>query len=229
MLGLEENDDRAQEIFRRLNNRTCVPAKTSSKIFGLGLSKSGTLSLAEALQQLGWDILHSIHFPSSFYDQRASSFVESLRQAFRDHDGACDLEVPYVTEELLGAFPDAYFILNYRSLDDWLGSAEHWFKRQLSPDLLAMREELTMGRLTTYGSDSFRSFPFEKAFIRHHLKVLETIPCCQLLWFDVWRGDGLEKLAQFFGIPEIAVRDLVYPTALHPQDRAKFKLAAEGK
>ena len=61
---------------------------TSAKIFGIGLSKTGTSSLSEALEILGYS---TVHFPRSlseiaYYDAATDSTVAGRR---RDIYGPC--------------------------------------------------------------------------------------------------------------------------------------------
>jgi hypothetical protein len=94
------------------------------KVFGIGLSKTGTTSLAKALNILG---IASVHFP---HDDR--TFAELQRREYRlsildEYQGATDTPVAAFFAQLDEAWPGSKFILTVRDKASWLRSADaHW-------------------------------------------------------------------------------------------------------
>ena len=78
------------------------------KIFGIGLSRTGTTSLTLALSELG---LHAYHFP------RGREVIDSV-------DAATDTPVAAWYQDLDAAYPDSKFILTLRHRPEWLDSCE---------------------------------------------------------------------------------------------------------
>jgi Sulfotransferase domain len=84
-------------------------APSHAKVFGVGLSRTGTTSLHYALGFLGY---RSIHFPPP----------HQLRELLNFYDAAVDTPVACVFKELAEAYPDARFVLTVRDMDSWLAS-----------------------------------------------------------------------------------------------------------
>lgn len=95
-------------------------SNSPQKIFGLGLSRTGTTQLSWILKQLGFDVAHytEVLFPFDIYGKPRLpnwSLLES-RDAFTDSP------VPLLYPELDRRCEGAKFILTTRNVDDWLAS-----------------------------------------------------------------------------------------------------------
>src|SRR6266508_2610995 len=101
---------------RRLENH--------QKVFGLGLSKTGTTSLTKALNILG---IRSIHFPNdqqTFHELQRGEYRLSILDKYQ---GVSDTPVAPFFAQLDSAWPGSKFILTVRDKASWLRSAEaHW-------------------------------------------------------------------------------------------------------
>ena len=75
------------------------------KIFGLGLSRTGTTTLAETLKLVGYDV---IHYPS--HNQLFSE----------NNNGATDIPVIPHYKELDKRFPNSKFVYTIRDKQEWL-------------------------------------------------------------------------------------------------------------
>ena len=142
------------------------------KIFGVGLSKTGTTSLNQALIILGYN---SKHYVSYF------SVVDKV-------DAVTDLPMALEYKTLNERYPDSKFILTIRNLDDWLKSCEKHFK---PTDLECLKKV----RLRAYGCEEYNRDLFIKAYFNHNSDVINTIPKEQLLIFDI--REGWEPLCIF--------------------------------
>jgi hypothetical protein len=85
----------------------------------MGLSKTGTSSLATALRQLGHRNIHM--------DRKLLAYLYPERKVTFEHmydhvDSVEDLPSALYPEELLAAYPDALFVLTVREPDLWLSS-----------------------------------------------------------------------------------------------------------
>src|SRR5262249_9811138 len=85
-----------------------VTTANPMKIFGIGLSRTGTTSLTYAFAELG---LRAHHFP------RTRAFIDEA-------DAATDTPVAAWYKELDVLYPGSKFIVTPRSIPDWLDSCE---------------------------------------------------------------------------------------------------------
>src|SRR6266498_5883945 len=94
------------------------------KIFGIGLSKTGTTSLSSALNALG---IKTVHFPC---DDRTYTQVTGgdLRLSIlKTCQGIADITVAPYYPQLSALYPGSKFILTVREKSTWLESMEaHW-------------------------------------------------------------------------------------------------------
>ena len=128
---------------------------SQSKIFGIGLSKTGTTSLCEALCILGYS---AIHFPLGL-------------RGVEEHDAATDTPIADKFELLDRRYHGSKFIYTVRQRDDWIRSCRtHWARfidrgRETRQEVAELYERL-------YGSLEFDANLFEYAYERHAMRVL---------------------------------------------------------
>ena len=89
------------------------------KIFGIGLSRTGTTSLSAALNTLGFSTIH-------FTNPITKQIIDI--DDFLYYDAFCDSPVSYRFEELYEKFPNARFIYTERKLRDWIRSSSDLYK-----------------------------------------------------------------------------------------------------
>lgn len=97
------------------------------KIFGIGLSKSGTNSLTAALCELGYNAWHggsyTYHNGHDLWDaiqDRGRRYAEgdtsvNILEGCEEYDAMTDHPIPVVYQHLDKQIPDAKFILTYRN------------------------------------------------------------------------------------------------------------------
>lgn len=108
---------------------------TDLKIFGVGLSKTGTNSLTAALRELGYDAVHWKVTKTMFEYAPGGSF-EFDYDRIADHDAFTDLPIARAFRELDARFPNAKFVLTSRDEEAWLRSARKHFHELVSPEAL---------------------------------------------------------------------------------------------
>ena len=152
------------------------------KIFGIGLSRTGTSSLTFALAQLG---LHAHHFP------RTRERIDAV-------DAVTDTPVAAWYQELDADYPGSRFILTTRYLPDWLDSCEALWRT--SSDYFDEFTHAIHRRL--YGREDFDRLAFAIAYDRHKEEVLNHFACRNndLLVMDICGGDGWEQLCPFLQV-----------------------------
>ena len=115
------------------------------KVFGLGLSKTGTNSLLAMLRKLGWG--KTGHFVVNPLD-------------YETYDAIADVPLVLHYIGLNLRFPDAHFIYTVRDLTAWLDSCEKWF-------IKTHNHAVNSTRLTIYGTYEFDRFKFTRAHFQH--------------------------------------------------------------
>ena len=186
------------------------------KVFGIGLSRTGTKSLTSALKVLG---ITTIHYPDDETTLReliSGNYKFSLLQQF---DGITDITVAPFYRQLDRTFPGSKFILTMRHKEDWLRSLEnHWQGRPAFVDWDSDMETLGMKsphelethmhirrllRAATYGCYEFSYDRISDVYDEHYDRVkryFEHRPG-DLLIMDICSGDGWEKLCPFLNKP----------------------------
>ena len=92
------------------------------KVFGLGLSKTGTTTLGACFERLGYD-----HFSwnQDFAKRVLRGDVNHALDVAHRHDSFDDLPWPALYRQLDAAFPDAKFVLTVRA------DADTWFRSMI--------------------------------------------------------------------------------------------------
>ena len=176
------------------------------KVFGLGLSRTGTRSLTSALQVLGFD---AVHYPIDEDTYNELSHGQYDLTVLKNHDGLTDITVSPYYAQLDASYPGSKFILTVRSKDTWLRSCQnHWFNRPAFKETDSAEEEVHMKvrqllRAAVYGCYNFVPERFEWVYDQHVKNVLEYFKDRpeDLLVLDVCAGEGFEKLAPFLSRP----------------------------
>lgn len=124
-------------------------------IFGIGLSRTGTRSLAKALTILGY---RTVHYPWSMKE-------------IVDSDAALDIPVACRFQMLDESHPGSKFILTTRPYEDWISSCKRHPKDRRPPPPWK-----TENRVLMYGTSDFpptesNTDLFKKAFDEHHARV----------------------------------------------------------
>jgi len=149
------------------------------KIFGIGLSKTGTTSLNRALEILGCSSVHCPLIPGQ---------IEA-------HDAATDISIAAQFERLDTEYPGSKFIYTVRDLDDWLDSCRHhWAYHRRK---FAQNKDLQRLHLSLYSSLTYDRDAFERGYMRHDARVRAYFSGRELLVMDIRGGDGWDKLCPF--------------------------------
>ncbi len=163
-------------------------------VFGIGLNKTGTISLHEALTTLGYRSLH-------WGGPRVRLLIEAARDEgrplvsdFPDHDAFSDIWRLSENFALLDQqYPGSRFVLTTRPIDAWLTSRRLHVERN--------RERRAEG---TYTGDFLDIEPerWREEYELHHARVQAHFAGrSDLLVMDITRGDGYELLCPFLGEP----------------------------
>lgn len=184
--------------------RSAAAPGRKSKVFGIGLSKTGTTSLTEALRILGY---RSIHYPFRILEYHAGGLVLRPERVER-FDACTDSPIARFFPELDAAFPGSKFILTRRRQADWLRSCErhHVWPGEYAANLALERSPLVRRVMQlhrdVFGAVSFDREAFAEAYARHESRVLDYFRDRpeDLLVMDICGGEGWERLCPFLGV-----------------------------
>jgi len=151
------------------------------KIFGIGLSRTGTTSLNDTLRDEAG--INMIHYPNR---------VELFHG---NYDGATDIPVALYFMDLDKKFPDSKFILTVRDKYEWLESIVPYFERKR--DWPQSKAQIQI-REMIYGSAFPTEFEASLAYDRHHALVGQYFyGRNDLIEVNVVGGDDPENLWKF--------------------------------
>lgn len=167
--------------------------KPKAKVFGIGFHKTGTKSLAAALQVLGYRVTGPdwIRRPDI-----AEVYRELCVRRSRRLDAFQDSPWQLVYREMAGLWPDAKFVLTTRDADRWIASVCHHFGTVQTP----MRELIYgQGRGSPVGNEAH----YLRVRDRHDsdVKAFFAATPDRLLVMDIEAGDGYDALCPFLGHP----------------------------
>lgn len=158
-----------------------------NKIWGVGLSRTGTRSLHEALGLLGFRSVHNPP-PEEMYDGDFSS----LKRV----DAALDIPIALWFRELDQAFPNSRFILTVREPEEWVES----LCRHLNANPAATRPERARRmRVAVYGSVHPARDELLRVYHDHHREVTTYFADRpdDFLILNICKGQGWEVLCSF--------------------------------
>jgi 3'(2'),5'-bisphosphate nucleotidase len=180
-------------------------SNTASKILGIGLSKTGTTSLAHALEILGYK---TKDYPGiSIYRSGDLSSVDL--EVVDSHDALTDTPIPSFYRELDVRYPGSKFILTVREKEGWLKSCRKQFNERSAEKQNDAHNRLFMD---LYGCTVFDEQKFLDGYerfvdgVREYFKDRPN----DLLVINVTAGEGWEKLCPFLGQP---VPEVQFPKA----------------
>jgi hypothetical protein len=182
------------------------PAPPKPKVFGIGLSRTGTRSLTAALHVLGFD---TVHYPTDASTLQTLIRGDARFPLLEHYDGITDITVAPYYEDLDRAYPGSKFILTVRDEESWLRScANHWSGRSAYEPGEGEEHRIHMEirrflRAAVYASYEFDEARFLRAY-RRHVDAVQRYFAGRpgdLLVLDICGGEGYEKLAPFLGVP----------------------------
>lgn len=210
---------------------------TEDRVFNIGLHRTGTSSLAEALTKLGYRVWHGPYF------KRLENQYYTKFNALADTQVKGPNQPDFNFKRLYEKFPNAKFILTVRKdLDKWVESIyksnrkyrpyrivipENYINTDFCKDLITPRQvrkrlKKTISELT---SDDLKLI-----YRQHNREIIEFFKehaPNQLLIFDVSQGDSWEKLCKFLNkpIPKTRSNTTTIPYPKADEHELTFKLS----
>jgi 3'-phosphoadenosine 5'-phosphosulfate (PAPS) 3'-phosphatase len=169
---------------------------SQSKIFCIGLSKTGTTSLARALEISGYKTRDYLGIARYSAGDLCSINLDEINS----NDAFTDTPIPSFYKILDLEYPNSKFILTIRDMDGWLKSCKKQFTQKQADKQNTASNLLFMD---LYGCTVFNEQKFRcghENFINDVLHYFKDRPQ-DLLILDIAAEEGWEKLSPFLGRP----------------------------
>jgi hypothetical protein len=176
---------------RELEKAPSIKNEGQSKLFGIGLPKTGTTSLCQALTILGYKTLHNpIPFRLRYYEG-----MYTYNKVEWDAIVNCG---EHIYPQLDEVYPNSKFILTVRDSESW--------HKSVSTKLLTKATGKSTARLTRihlFGSNNYHRGRFEYVYNKHIKDVQEYFEGTdRLLVLNICEGsDPWSDLCDFLGKP----------------------------
>ena len=181
------------------------------KIFGVGLSRTGTTTLTQALRLLGYT---AFHFPDTRVTQaELTGYLSGPDVPFHltvadQYDALLDTPVVAIYRELSKAYPDSLFVLTVRERTSWLASCERFWRNAVPRQYDGPRAGYCK-RINTavYGRLDFDAAAFTEVYERHLAGVMDWFQDQprRLLVLDICAGEEWRELCAFLEVPAPAL------------------------
>ena len=149
----------------------------NSLILCIGMNKTGTSSLTNALYDLGFPCLHSAKKVKAAVRANQVSGFPPLYPLDQKYMAFCDSPINYMFRELDAAYPGSRFILTIREMEPWIVS-----------------------RVAQFGNSAEhheREWQEHIATVSRHFSERQS----DLLVYDLCGGDGWSPLCRFLNTP----------------------------
>ena len=178
------------------------PDFSKRKIFGIGLTRTGTTTLAAALTALG---MNTLHWTNSLTCELISDDDLHLFDAFTDTPVCTAFEKYYYM------FPASKFIYTMRPLDSWIDSMNRHWRRALGIcEFSEFQRQLGTPHTFRFGSEFCR---IQRVLYLNHAELRQANeaydqrvrrffsdkPKDRFLAFNVFEGHGWRELCEFLG------------------------------
>ena len=164
------------------------------KVFGIGLSRTGTVSLTAALKGLGYKAKHYPH-------------LLKVIETAEAYDAVTDSPVVPYMETLARLYPRARFVLTVRDEEGWLVSCKAHYALKPIERIMAWK---LWNRRATFGIETYDPEVFRRVYREHvaRARAFFANERARLLELNICGGEGYERLCPFLGVP---VLDEAFP------------------
>lgn len=178
------------------------------KVIGTGFGRTGTDSMREALDILGFGPCHHMLEVNAHEDQKrlwralAQGATPDWEQLFAGYSSCVDWPSAYYWRELASFYPQAKILLTYRAPESWWTSFEQTILRSLTQTTDMESLGITLIRDQVFGGRVDREHAIA-VYEANVAAVKATIPASRLLVHTL--GDGWAPLCAHLGVPVPAV------------------------
>lgn len=181
----------------------------TEKIFGIGLSRTGTTSLHLALVCMG---KASIHYPEFAVSRWMHG--DFKQDTLSDFDSCSDIPAAIYFRELDKRYPGSKFILTTRDEQSWIASTQEWWEKSSPSNKNTLFRDMV--RLAAYGSTAHSNDRFLQRY-RQHLRQVRnyfSLRPHSFLELDISEKDKWGKLSTFLNLPK---PNIAYPHIRSPR------------
>ena len=172
--------------------------RDKNHIWGIGLGRTGTKSLVNALGSLGYSATHNAPYIKDILHSSIDCSAEGV--VLRNY------------KYLDVKFPDSQFILTTRNLRAWLASCKKAMEALYPIDGVSKGSEfynvMLLNRVARYGCVEYDENKLLEKYYHHHYDVISHFKghLDKLLIMDITNGDGWQTLCPFLELesPSIA-------------------------
>ena len=204
------------------------------KVICAGMNKTGTKSISEALQQLGFTVFDAVpqqllDFLDHWVDVFQNGTQPDVKRVYQNADAVVDIPGNLFWEEILETFPDCKVILSERDEDSWIQSWVNQLEMIQAARVgirafIAYKLSQTARKLRYVGNSCFTALlgstnpkstcVFRKRYRMHNHRVKSIVPPEKLLVFNV--KQGWKPLCDFLGCE--------VPTSAFPHENIKGEI-----
>lgn len=187
-----------------------------TRIFGIGIHKTATTSLHDALKILGFDSSHwrGAEWARHIWDEIASS---GRSITIERHYALLDLPISILYERLDVIYPGSKFILTIRDEKKWLRSIEKHWNRGGNPTRESWDVDMMSHKLhrLVYGQKHFNAGMWLETYRQHNAEAMSFFKYRpkDFLVLDLDKGDGWPELCRFLNVPQPVVPYPLTPSA----------------
>ena len=160
-------------VYRNCDSTPIELRPVPTRIFGVGMQKTGTTSLHEALSILGLDSFHwgTGEAPLIWQEMNDSGRSKTLEQWY----ALSDMPIPLLYKKLDQSYPGSKFILTIRNEKDWLKSVSGlWdYERNRTRWMWDVYPFTNRIHTVMYGQKDFDAKIFLARYKRHNAEVLQ--------------------------------------------------------
>lgn len=199
----------------------------SLNVIGAGFGRTGTDSMREALNILGFGPCHHMHEVMKHDHQKAlwrglvQGQAPDFDALFAGYTACVDWPSVYYWEELVDLFPEAKVVLTWRSAESWWASMSKTILPFIKKD-----EPKAVGPWVirnTFGTDLDDKANAISVYEDHVARVKAKLPADRLLVYEL--GSGWEPLCTHLGVE---VPEIEYPRRNNAAEFNKNNRTDEG-
>jgi hypothetical protein len=190
-------------VYRNFVNSPIRIQPLPTRVFGIGFQRTGTTSLHEAFQMLGFDSAHwkSAEWARSiWWEMNKWGRSRTLEKDY----ALCDNPIPILYEKLDKAYPGSKFILTVRDEDAWVKSAEKLWQHDSNPHRWTWDGDGFTHKMHAiiYGTVEFDEQVFRARYRRHNLDVERYFNGrADFMRLEIDEDTSMAGLCRFLGMP----------------------------
>jgi hypothetical protein len=188
-------------VYRNFGTEPIRIDPVPTRVFGVGLQRTGTTSLQHALQSFGYDVGH----------WKSGEWAKTIWQEMNRWGGSrtmekdyalCDNPFPALYKKLDAGYPNSKFILTVRNEDQWIESVRKFWNAEYNPRRWTWDVDGFSHKMhgITYGRIDFHEQTFREVYRRHNREVREYFRD-NLLVLNIEDPNAMKHLCDFLDRP----------------------------